>query len=114
ESSPPPSLPSKDPEEVLPDNLHSSLQQGVLDAEVMIYLVRGGGHSGGRGGGHGHWEVDQGILDLGTGGIPTALDTGVVFMDPDGGGMDLIGDRIGEAIIHTPFMEATLIQATDT
>ena len=59
-------------------------------------------------------EVDQGILDLGTGGIPTALDTGVVFMDPDGGGMDPIGDRIGEAIIHTPFMEAILTQATDT
>jgi hypothetical protein len=55
QSSPPPSLPSEDPEKVIPDNLHSSLQQGVLDAGVMIYLVRGGGHGGGRGGGHGHW-----------------------------------------------------------
>jgi hypothetical protein len=60
QSTPPPSLPFKDPEKVLPDDLHSSLQEGVLDADVMIYLVRGGGHGGSRRGGHGHWGGPSG------------------------------------------------------
>ena len=55
-------------------------------------------------------EVDQGILDLGTGGTFPALDIGVtVFTDQDRGDMDPIGDRIGEAIIHIPLMVMEVI-----
>lgn len=54
-------------------------------------------------------EIDQGILDLGTGDACTALDTGVTdSTDPDGGGME----RIGEAIIL--IMEVIHIPAMDT
>ena len=53
-SVPSPSLPSQDTQEVLPDGLHPSMQDGTLDTDIRVYLVRGGGHGGGRGGGHGH------------------------------------------------------------
>jgi hypothetical protein len=64
-------------------------------------------------------EVDQGILDLGTGGMFPAPDTGdTVFMDPDpdGGVMDRIGDPGGLIILHIPIMELMVIPipATDT
>ena len=55
EQSTPSSLPPKDPERVMPDDLHSSLGERVLNGDVSIYLVRGGGHRSGRGGGPGHW-----------------------------------------------------------
>ena len=51
ESTPPPSLPPKDIEQFMPDDLHSSMQEGMLTGDVRIFLVRGGGHGGGRGGG---------------------------------------------------------------
>lgn len=55
-------------------------------------------------------EVDQGILDLGTGGTFPALDTGVtVFTDQDHGDMDPIGDRIGVALTHIPLMVMEVI-----
>lgn len=54
----PPSLPSNDSETLMPNDLHPSVQDGMLGADVRVFLVRGGGHGGGRGGGHshgGHW-----------------------------------------------------------
>lgn len=54
ESTPPPSLPPKEIEKFLPDDLHSSMQEGILAGDVRVFLVRGGGPSGGRGGGLGH------------------------------------------------------------
>lgn len=54
QSTPPPSLPSNDIEKSTPDELHPSVQDGMLGADVRVFLVRGGGHGGGRGGGHGH------------------------------------------------------------
>ena len=54
-------------------------------------------------------EIDQDILDLGMGDAFSVQDSGVpVFTDPDGGGMD----RIGEAIIL--LMGVIHIQAMDT
>ena len=53
-SIPSPSLPSKDTQNVIPDDLHRSLGEGTLDPDVRVYLVRAGGHGGARGGGHGH------------------------------------------------------------
>jgi hypothetical protein len=55
EQSPPsPSSLPKGPEKVMPEDLQSSLQERAPDADVRIYLVRGGGgHGGGGGGGHG-------------------------------------------------------------
>jgi hypothetical protein len=58
ESTPPPSLPPKDIEQFMPDDLHSSMQEGMLAGDVRVFLVRGGGHGGGPGGGRGsggHW-----------------------------------------------------------
>ena len=52
QSTPSPSLPPKEPEKVMPDDLHSSLQEGAPDADVRIYLVRGGGGHGGSRFGH--------------------------------------------------------------
>src|SRR6476620_23580 len=54
ESAPPASLPPKENERFMPDNLHSSMQEGMLAGDVRVFLVHGGGHGGGRGGGHGH------------------------------------------------------------
>lgn len=48
--SPPPG--NRTVEEAAPDDLHSSLQEEVPDGDARMYLVRGGGHGGGRGGGH--------------------------------------------------------------
>lgn len=55
EQSPPsPSLLPKGPEKVMPEDLHSSLQERAPDADVRVYLVRGGGgHGGGGGASHG-------------------------------------------------------------
>ena len=56
----------------------------------------------------GSGEVDQDILDLGIGGAFTVPDTGVtVLTDPDGGGMDRIGEVIIliMGIIHIPAMD---------
>jgi len=64
QSAPPPSLPPKDSENVMPDDLHSSLRERV-DGDVTIYLVRGGGHGGGRWGGHGHWGGRSGHSGFG-------------------------------------------------
>jgi hypothetical protein len=48
------SLPATEPEKVIPDDLHSFLQEGASGADVRIFLVRGGGgHGGGGGAGHG-------------------------------------------------------------
>ena len=58
QSTPSPSLPPNDTETLIPDDLHPSVQDGMLGADVRVFLVRGGGHGGGRGGGHGyggHW-----------------------------------------------------------
>src|SRR6476660_9362684 len=63
ESTPPPSLPPKEIEKFMPDDLHSSMQEGMLTGDVRVFLVRGGGHGGGRGGGHGsggHWGSRSG------------------------------------------------------
>lgn len=54
ESAPPASLPPNENEELLPDDLHSSMQKGMVAGDVRVLLVHGGGHAGGRGGGHGH------------------------------------------------------------
>jgi hypothetical protein len=55
ESTPPPSLPPKEIEKFMPDDLHSSMQEGMLAGDVRVFLVHGGGHGGGGpGGGHGH------------------------------------------------------------
>jgi hypothetical protein len=51
QNTPSPSLPAKEPEKVIPADLHSFLQKGAPNADVRIFLVRGGG---GRGGGGGH------------------------------------------------------------
>ena len=48
---PPPSLAPNDTETLIPDDLHPSMQDGMLGADVRVFLVRGGGHGGGRGGG---------------------------------------------------------------
>ena len=70
-STPPPPLPPKDIEKFMPDDLHSSLQNGVLNADVRVFLVRGGGHGGGRGGSHGHgghrgsWSGHSGLRHWG-------------------------------------------------
>ena len=63
ESTSPPSLPPKEIEKFMPDDLHSSMQEGMLAGDVRVFLVRGGGHGGGRGGGHGyggHWGSRSG------------------------------------------------------
>ena len=54
QSTPPPSLLPDNIERLTPDDLHPSVQDGMLGADVRVFLVRGGGHGGGRGGGHGH------------------------------------------------------------
>lgn len=54
ESAPPVSLPPKENEEIMPEDLHSSMQEGMLAGDVRVFLVHGGGHGGGRGGSHGH------------------------------------------------------------
>ena len=64
-------------------------------------------------------EVTQDTPDLGTGGACTAPVTGVTAsMDPDGGGPDRTGVRIGEEdiilITLIPIMEAIPIPAMDT
>jgi hypothetical protein len=54
QNTPSPSLPAKEPKKVIPDDLHSFLQEGASDADVRIFLIRGGGgHGGGGGAGHG-------------------------------------------------------------
>ena len=53
EQNTPSSSPPQGPEKVIPDDLHLSLQERAPDANVRIYLVRGGGGRGG-GGGAGH------------------------------------------------------------
>ena len=54
QSPPSPSLLPKGSEKVMPDDLQSSLQEGAPDADVRVYLIRGGGGQGGGGGaGHG-------------------------------------------------------------
>lgn len=50
QSPPPPSLPPNDSEKLMPDDLHPSVQDGMLGADVRVFLVRGGGHGGGQGG----------------------------------------------------------------
>ena len=63
ESTPPPSLPPKEIEKFMPDDLHSSMQEGMLPGDVRVFLVRGGGHGGGPGGGRGsggHWGSRSG------------------------------------------------------
>jgi hypothetical protein len=59
QSTPPPSLPPKDIEKIMPDDLHSPVQDGMLGADVRVFLVRGGGHGGGHGHG-GHWGSRSG------------------------------------------------------
>jgi len=54
QSPPVPSLPQKDIEKPMPDDLHSSLLNENVDADVRVFLVRGGGRGGGHGHG-GHW-----------------------------------------------------------
>ena len=54
ESAPPASLPPTENEKFMPDDLHSSIQEGMPAGDVRVFLVHGGGHGGGRGGGHGH------------------------------------------------------------
>jgi hypothetical protein len=54
QSPPVPSLPPKDIENSMPDDLHSSLQHEDVDTDVRVFLVRGGGRGGGHGHG-GHW-----------------------------------------------------------
>ena len=49
QSPPVPSLPPKDIENPLPDDLHSSLQHEDVDTDVRVFLVRGGGGGGGLG-----------------------------------------------------------------
>ena len=50
QNTPSPSLPAKEPKKVISDDLHSFLQEGGSDADVRIFLVRGGGGHGGGGG----------------------------------------------------------------
>ena len=59
QKTPPPLLPPKDIEKFVPDDLHSSVQDGMLGADVRVFLVRGGGHGGGHGHG-GHWGSRSG------------------------------------------------------
>ncbi len=59
QSIPPPSLPPKDIEKFVPDDLHSSVQDGMQASDVRVFLVRGGGHGGGHGHG-GHWGSRSG------------------------------------------------------
>jgi hypothetical protein len=55
-NTPSPSLPAKDPERIIPDDLQSFLQEGASDTDARIFLVRGGGgRSAGGGVGHGFW-----------------------------------------------------------
>ena len=48
QSNPPPSLPPNEIEKSMPDDLHASVQDGMLGADVRVFLVRGGGHGGGQ------------------------------------------------------------------
>lgn len=62
-STPSLSLPPKDIEKFMPDDLHSSTQDDMPGADVQVLLVRGGGHHGGGSGGHahgGHWGSRSG------------------------------------------------------
>ena len=71
ESTPPLSLPPKEIEKVMPDDLHSSVQEGMPAGDVRVFLVHGGGHGGGFGGGHGHgghWGSRSGHLGIRHGG----------------------------------------------
>jgi len=54
ESTPPPSLPPQEIEKSMPNDLHSSMQEGMPAGDVRVFLVHGGGHGGGHGHG-GHW-----------------------------------------------------------
>lgn len=56
---PPPSLPPKEIEKFIPDDLQSSMQEGMLAGDVRVFLVHGGGHGGGHGHG-GHWGSPSG------------------------------------------------------
>ena len=63
ESTPSSSLLPNDIEKLMPDDLHPSVQNGMLGADVRVFLVRGGGHGGGPGGGRvygGHWGSRSG------------------------------------------------------
>jgi len=74
-----------------------SVAEGTVGGEGEAMVMGGTG------------EIDQDILDLGMGDAFSVPDSGVpVFTDPDGGGMD----RIGEAIIL--LMGVIHIQAMDT
>ena len=53
-------------------------------------------------------EIDQGILDSGHGVTFLVPDIGDTVFTDRGGGMDPIGDRIGEAIIRILIGEAIL------
>ncbi len=70
-STPPLSLPPKDIEKFIPDDLHSSTHDDVPGADVQVLLVHGGGHHGGGSGGHahgGHWGSRSGHLGIRHGG----------------------------------------------
>src|SRR6476646_9976619 len=54
ESTQPPSLPPQEIEKTMPNDLHSSMQEGMPAGDVRVFLVHGGGHGGAHGHG-GHW-----------------------------------------------------------
>jgi len=47
QSTPPPSSPPDDTEALIPDELHPSVQDGMVSGDAKVFLVRGGGYGGG-------------------------------------------------------------------